>query len=221
MEKINRKALKDIPSLKKLHENWQKWGEEFKEYQDTKNKKETKGQAFSWRESIKTSLLQELEDQTNEHCSFCDGYPIGTESLEPVEHYQPKAEFPLLAYQWENLFYCCDKCNSEANKTAFEFTLKPDQVDYEFETYFYFDSFTGRLEVLENLETEAPNKYQKATKFLERYGINTPKRTKAREHLINDIQNFFQNLSNPTDQRKRKDFKYRYVFDFVEKLIEM
>jgi len=229
MEKINRKALKDIPSLEKLHNNWQKWGEELQEYQAyVKAKKEGKdttqmkqGQTFSWREGIRPDLLQELEDQIDEHCSFCDGYPLGTESLEPIEHYYPKADFPCLAYTWGNLFYICDKCNSEANKTTFEFTLKPDQVDYQFDTYFYFDASTGRLEVLENLEIEQPDLYQKATKFLERYGINTPKRTKARElHLINDVQNFLQNTSNPTDQRERKHFKYRYVFDFVKKLIE-
>ncbi len=214
MEKINKPPITDIPALKNLEEKWEQWGKELQDHQNSKGKR---GQKFSWREGCDKDLRPLLHDLTQGHCSFCDGFPIGEVSLEPIEHYFPKAQFPLMAYQWENLFYCCDKCNSEANKTTFEYTLKPDDTDYTFSSYFYFDSDTGKITVLENLENSAPKKFNKANKFLQRYGINTPKRNMARIHLMNDIKNFHNN-KNPSDSRKRKDFKYRYIFDYISRL---
>lgn len=189
MEKIERPPISELSSLKKIKKNWEQWGIELKQYQESEGKE---GQRFSWREGCYKDLRLALYDLTDGHCSFCDGFPIGETSLEPIEHYYPKADFPLIAYQWENLFYCCDKCNSEANKTKFEYTLKPDDLDYIFKSYFYFDASSGKLEILENLEIDAPEKYQKAKKFLKRYGINNPKRNIARIHLMNDIKNFIK-----------------------------
>jgi len=48
---------------------------------------------------------------TQAHCAFCDGQ-IGAESRETVEHFRPKGLFPELAYAWDNLFPCCDLCQS-------------------------------------------------------------------------------------------------------------
>lgn len=215
MDKITRLAINKIPSLKNLENNWEKWGEEYLEYKKS-NKKN--GQNFSWREGCDKELRPLLYDLTKGHCSFCDGFPIGETSLEPIEHYHPKSDFPLIAYQWENLFYCCDKCNSEANKTIFEYTLKPDDNDYFFSSYFYFDSGTGKLVVQEYLENSDSKMFINATKFLKRYGINSPKRNMARLHLMHDIKNFIK--SNDTeDLRTRDNFKYRYIHDFVFRLL--
>ncbi len=43
------------------------------------------------------------------HCAFCDGL-LGRTSRETVEHFQPKAAFPQCAYDWGNLYPCCDVC---------------------------------------------------------------------------------------------------------------
>ncbi len=219
MEKINRPPLSDIPTLKKLEDNWEQWGQELKEYQDSKGKKERAGQQFSWREGIAKDLRPALENLTDGHCSFCDGFPIGETVEPPIEHYHPKGDFPLQAYQWENLFYCCTDCNSEANRhKVFEFTLKPDEADYEFKSYFYFDLESGELLVYEHLERDKPEEYKRANSFLKRYGINSPKRKEIRKGLFNDVKNYFQNPYNPTDSRERKLWKYRYIYDFAERL---
>jgi len=204
MEKINRPLLSEIPTLRELEENWEKWGVELR--------------WSSFSRQLYLKIRKQLELLSAGHCSFCDDYPIGTNSTETIEHYFPKKEYFCLTYFWENLFYCCTKCQSEANKHAFEYTLKPDNEEYEFDDYFYYDNDSGELQVLENLEEEAPNKYLKANLFLERYGINkNPKRIRDRKSTFYDILNFLR-AANSDDLRIRDDFEYRYIYDYAEKV---
>jgi 5-methylcytosine-specific restriction endonuclease McrA len=124
MEKITKPTVIEIPSLKALAENYIKWGEEFEQ----KLKNGGKSSNFSWKGGVYKEIRDQLCSITKNHCSFCDDYPIGTQSKETIEHYFPKEKYPLLSYDWENLFYCCDKCQSEANKTLFQETLKPSDA---------------------------------------------------------------------------------------------
>jgi hypothetical protein len=127
-----------------------------------------------------------------------------------IEHYFPKEKYPLLSYDWENLFYCCDKCQSEANKTLFQETLKPSDASYHFTKYFYFDLASGEIKVLENLETESPIEFVRASAFLVRYGIcSNPKRNEARKRMYKIIRKVLL-----SDDMQRDDFEYRYVYDF-------
>lgn len=217
MEKITKLAVTEIPTLSELEKNYIQWGQEFSE------QLQKGGKSLKFNFDRKKGLYNEMRNQlcliTKEHCSFCDGHPIGKESKETIEHYYPKSEFPLKSYDWDNLFYCCDKCQSEANKIQFQETLKPDSASYQFSDYFYFDLGSGELKVLENLETENPQAFKHANAFLIRYGIcNNPKRKSARISLYKDIQNHFTAKSLTDDNRLRDDFSYRYVYDFYVKL---
>lgn len=205
MEKITRKSLSEIPSLAILQTHWQQWGMDYELFLKS-DKKE--GIGFSWRQNIYPELRLQLGALTQEHCSFCDGYPL-MESKETVEHYAPKAAYPLLAYDWENLYYCCDACQSKSNRLPFEESLRPDAIDYAFERYFYYAD--GEVKVLENL---SPEEKSAAVAFLKRYGINdNPKRNQARKDRYKDIKNAIQDA---TDGRERNDFPFRYVFDCVK-----
>lgn len=217
MEKINKQLISNYPTLKALADNWEIWGQEYQEHQNTKGKK---GIDFSWRKGIYPELRSQLFLLTQGHCTFCDGYPIGENSKETIEHYFPKNDFPLQAYEWENLFYCCDKCQSEANKIPFIATLKPDDTTYSFNELFYFDYGTGELNVLEHLESTDIAKFQNAKSFLQRYGINSPIRNQSRKNLFQDIKNHLQNTGNQEDNRLRDDFKYRYIYDFASSLLK-
>jgi uncharacterized protein (TIGR02646 family) len=219
MEKIIKPSVTSIPDLRNLAENYVKWGQDFQKLLENGGK----SSAFKFERS--KGLYKKMRDQlsaiTKEHCSFCDSYPVGDKSKETIEHYYPKNEFPLQSYDWNNLFYCCDKCQSEANKIAFQETLKPDAFDYEFSNYFYFDLQSGELKILEHLETEFPADFEKATSFLTRYGINNnPKRNLARRILYYDIKNYFiaKNVAKEEDkaeyERMRDDFMCRYVYDY-------
>jgi uncharacterized protein (TIGR02646 family) len=234
MEKITKTPLPDLPSLSVLADNYVQWGEEFKRRLDSGGKSSD----FAWkngtytirrREALRTHLNSGGEDSdfgweanlynemrhqlsliTKGHCSFCDDHPIGTNSTETIEHYCPKVDYPLDSYDWVNLFYCCTKCQSEANRNTFQETLRPDIDTYCFSDYFYFDLDSGQLRVLENLETDNPIMFEKANAFLIRYGIsNNTKKNNARKHLFKVLFNLL-----PTEDFQRDDFEYRYVYDF-------
>jgi hypothetical protein len=216
MEKITKTPLSDIPSLSELEKNYIQWGQEFSDHLKTPKGKSSD---FTWKGGLYNKIRHQLCLITKEHCSFCDAFPVAHISKETIEHYFPKGEFPLKSYDWVNLFYCCDKCQSEANKTLFQETLKPDNLSYQFSDYFYFDLGSGELKVFENLETDNPEAFAKANAFLVRYGIsNNPKRNKARIALYKDIQNHFTAKKITVDERQRDDFMYRYVYDHYFKI---
>jgi uncharacterized protein (TIGR02646 family) len=213
MEKIIKPPLTSLPVLSKLAQNYVVWGQEFQKILQEGGK----SSQFSFHRA--KGLYKTMRDQlcliTKEHCSFCDTYPVGDKSKETIEHYYPKNEYPLQSYDWDNLFYCCDKCQSDANKTAFQETLKPDDLQYQFTDYFYFDLQTGELKVLEHLEINNSTAFTNANTFLTRYGINNnPKRNRARIALYKDIHNHFTARQMTGDDRQRDDFMYRYVYDF-------
>ncbi len=218
MEKITKPLIADIETLTLLRDNYIRWGQEFSEHLNRGGK----SSAFAWKGGIYNEIRHQLSLITKEHCSFCDGYPIAHTSKETIEHYYPKAEYPLQSFEWENLFYCCDKCQSEANKIRFQETLKPDMPTYQFPDYFYFDLDSGELKVLENLETDNPQAFEKANAFLIRYGIsNNPKRNSARKSVYKDIRNHFAAKDTTGDERQRDDFMYRYVYDYFVELNEI
>lgn len=90
-------------------------------------------------------LLPLLASQTARHCSYCDGFPIGPQSRETIDHFESKVNSPALAFDWGNLFYCCDQCQQKDVQSGGR-PLKPDEPSYKFEEYFIVDFSTGELQ---------------------------------------------------------------------------
>ncbi len=201
MEKINRPTIQDIPSLAEHEETLNRYNNEC-----------ARG-IRSWESSsvIYNLLRNELKILTNGHCSFCDGYPLNDTSKETIEHYFPKAEYKDRTYEWGNLFYTCDKCQSYSNShRSFVYTLKMDDEDYSFDRYFWFDAESGEVRVYENLSEKEKND---AINFLERYGINnSDARKMSRRQKYNDLIVIFK-----SDSRERNYEPYRFVFDIAFK----
>jgi len=132
-----------------LAEKWQEWGEDWK-------LRQANGQEFYWhqieRKPVNQILLPLLIPQTQNHCSFCDCFPIDPPSIPTIEHFRPKAMFPLNAFRWSNLFLCCMHCQQKEGVFT-ETVLAPDAADYEFDRYFRWDHTQGTLEVNENAAT--------------------------------------------------------------------
>jgi hypothetical protein len=85
-------------------------------------------------------------------------------------------------------------------------------LNYHFSKYFYFNPMDGKIYVLDKLEAEL--KY-KASKFLERYGINDNE-----ERLMNRIYRFNQFIHNlktnyPEDKNKAP---FRFLFELALKV---
>lgn len=82
---------------------------------------------------------------TQQHCAYCDGYPLHVTGLQTVDHFQPKSKFPLLAYVWENLFLACEKCQRHKGDQDAAGLLRPDDPGYRFENFFDYQEKTGEL----------------------------------------------------------------------------
>lgn len=157
---------------------------------------------FSWRsQRCYREIRRELARMTQEHCAFCDGQ-VGTESRETVEHFRPKSLFPALAYQWDNLFLCCDLCQSSKNERFNEGLLRPDDADYQFATYFVANFHTGAIEPSPAADEAARVRAQVT---IELYALNVPARKKARKR---EWERFSRDSAAHID-----DYSYRYFLE--------
>ncbi len=120
-----------------LLENWEQWGKDYEE----------SGKEFTWKvgKKRKRELVDLLLEMTNDHCSYCDNFPMARSLQETIDHFRPKSIFKLIAYLWENLFVACSKCQ-QRNNNFDEKLLKPDESDYSFHRYFEFDGETFMIE---------------------------------------------------------------------------
>lgn len=169
MRKIDRPPAPDF-----LKNNYKKWGREYKKSKD-------KGIAFKWKsykgKPVNIPLCRELEKTTDNHCSFCDSYPLGISAHQTIEHFRPKTLYPGLTYVWHNLFLACNVCQSSKGEKYNSDLLKPDRKDYEFYRYFLVNYRTGEIEVNPS-STEEDRKRAETT--IEIYGLNKENRPESR-----------------------------------------
>ncbi len=164
-----------------LTEKWQKWGQQATKVRD-------KGKEVKWYSYKKTPVNQHLvpllRTITDNHCSFCDGFPM-KQMTEHIEHFKPKSTFPELSHQWENLYIICQKCNEHKGDDFSELLLKPDDIAYSFTRYFTFEP-NGKLSpdiTLSDFEKS------RVDKTIELYGLNDYGRPEARIDELNKNQN--------------------------------
>ncbi|MFA7239591.1 MAG: hypothetical protein WC091_05710 [Sulfuricellaceae bacterium] len=168
MHKMKRPAQPDC-----LNANWPDWTEDFV----TARKLDPK-HPFGWRSpACYQEIRRQLSVMTQAHCAFCDG-AIGVESRETVEHFRPKSTFPDLAYEWNNLFPCCDLCQSNKLEKFDPALLKPDELEYAFDNYFVANFSTGEIEPSPHTDANAR---RQADVTIRLYGLNLPARKKARK----------------------------------------
>jgi len=133
-----------------LAANWEAWGIDWE-------KRKAAGAPFYWLqvagEPVNQKLLPVLKQQTQDHCSFCDNYPVSPPSIDTIEHFRPKARFPREAYRWTNLYFCCNWCQRK-NDEFDEAALQPDFDDYQFDQYFRWDYTRGTIEANERSRPE-------------------------------------------------------------------
>lgn len=164
--------------------------------------------------NIYKAIVDACSELTNHHCSFCDGFPLDVTSRRTIEHYFPRSEFKYKTYEWSNLFLCCDKCQSNANRIRpFKYTLKPDDINYSFGKYFWFDPSSGEICVFEYLNDDEKNA---AIDYLHRYGINDERgrnfiRKKTYRQLTELIIEKNVNVDRDLEQ-------YRFLVDILYQL---
>lgn len=168
-----------------LAKNWENWGQQWA----NKLADPTKSRKFEWaifeKTPVNQRVLPHLRSMTGGHCAFCDGYPISATG-ETVEHFRPKSAFPLLAYQWENLFYACHYCQQKFNEFH-ELLLKPDELDYEFDPFFIVNFIDGSLEPN---PTASPENQFRAAKTIQLYRLNEFDRPATRLWVFDNFKPF-------------------------------
>lgn len=185
-----------------LKDNYKKWGKELNE-----SWKANSNYSFHWHSSY-DKIAESLFLMTENHCSFCDIQPL-KQSGATIEHFRPKKKFPLLAYVWINLFYCCTNCQKKRDEFDRECKpLKPDQLNYAFNYFFRIEETVEEVFVHPNLERSAEDQ-QRAEETIKLYGLNKFARPEARKAVLEDYR-------KDAELRKRKNInKYSYRFILV------
>ncbi|MDR3229165.1 MAG: TIGR02646 family protein [Puniceicoccales bacterium] len=149
------RAFKRAAEPEVLQKNGEQWGNEWA----TRKAKDPSAK-FHWHEqdgeSVNKILLPLLETQTQAHCSFCDCYAADTDT---IEHFQPKSTHPKLAFQWDNLYLCCHRCQRKGEKFD-EALLRPDAEGYDFNRYFRWSYTRGHLLPNENATADDQKRAQ-------------------------------------------------------------
>jgi len=124
-----------------------RWNEQWRA-----RKQDNPGAQFSWYQHegrpVNQHIIPILKQQTQDHCSYCDGYPpvLGDDT---IDHFQPKGD-PLFhhhAYTWGNLYVACAHCQRAKMEQYSTDLLRPDEQEYRFERYFIYNFNTHHVEV--------------------------------------------------------------------------
>jgi uncharacterized protein (TIGR02646 family) len=172
MRRFNRGEPPDF-----LIRRWRYWGNRYRN-----NRQKNHAFTFQWPlydgQPINHLLKPLLAKLTNVHCSFCDSYPIPTKE-ESIDHFKPKSKpaYYGLVCQWENLYYCCQNCQRYKREQYNQFLLRPDDINYSFDTYFIY-SFASH-EIAAN-PVLTPSLKRKAETTIKVFGLNDVGRIAAR-----------------------------------------
>jgi uncharacterized protein (TIGR02646 family) len=146
---------------------WEAWGLEWEQ-----RRKANPSAVFHWHElngeKVNQKLLPLLKKQTQDHCSFCDAFPVAPPSIETIEHFRPKTKFPKVAYRWNNLYFCCTHCQQKGEEFG-KALLCPDAGDYDFDRFFRWDFTLGAMEIN---TLAAPSDQHRAAVTIRLYRLN-------------------------------------------------
>ena len=144
---------------------------------------EAKGSYTRVDDKIKNRYRQEdvktaLEKMYRKHCCYCESI-VGVCSYGRIEHLKPKSlpEFHQYTFDWENLHWCCEVCNTSYKKANWDFQypiLDPAKEDIE--RYLRLNLTTGEYEEIDG------NKRAKTT--IVHTGMNRNELVKARRRIV-------------------------------------
>lgn len=91
---------------------------------------------WSWKSKpCETAIRTALAQGSGGHCSYCDSWPKNDPE---IDHWKPKRRFPMLSFEWTNLYGACHDCNNKKGDRFDEALLRPDEEGYDFDRYFTF-----------------------------------------------------------------------------------
>lgn len=123
-------------------------------------------------------VKEALEMMYTGHCCYCESI-IGISTYGRIEHLKPKslAQFHKYAFEWNNLHWCCEVCNTSYKKQKwnFEYPILDPSSD-NIKAYLCMNLQTGEYEEI------GDNPRAKTT--IEDAGLNREKLVKARRRIV-------------------------------------
>ncbi|MGA5696766.1 P-loop NTPase fold protein (plasmid) [Bacillus cereus] len=99
----------------------QKFIERIKNFND--ELKQNNKPNFDYFYIFKSKLLEYLWEETGGKCVYCETF-LGRIGNGDVDHFFPKSRYPDLTFEWSNMFFACNTCNSlKANKDPNSFKI--------------------------------------------------------------------------------------------------
>lgn len=127
-----------------------------------------------------------LADMYSNRCCYCESL-IGIQTFGRIEHLKPKSNpyFYQLSFDWNNLHWSCEVCNTRYKKTNWNFfypILDPSKDDID--KYMKLNTMNGEY------ETDRGN--QRAETTILHTGLNRDSLISARRRLIIKITRYYK-----------------------------
>jgi uncharacterized protein (TIGR02646 family) len=192
-----------LPEPAVLRDNWEQWGEQYKQ-----RREQNPTYRFNWPVVSGVHLNQLLKDdllaQTQQHCSYCDKYPLDERGDHTIDHFRPKSTpvFYKEVCYWPNLYISCNGCQNAKLTTYRSELLRPDEMDYSFERYFSYNYSEDKIDARTDLSTED---YERAYWTIKIFDLNATSLRKARAIAR---RRYAKDTEPHID-----DYNFRYIFD--------
>lgn len=197
-------CLTEETTLKRYigNQNQIAWGLQYADKRANQNKRNDFKWATYKRQKVNQLIEGTLKNMTQNHCAFCDGYPV-KQLAKTIEHFEPKTMFPEKSHLWTNLFYCCFNCQNSKLENYSNLLLKPDLLSYSFERYFIYRA-DGEAVNLHPNPRATENDQRRAKITIDLYGLNEHERPEDRFRVWRQ----FNDSNNPIID----EFPYRFLF---------
>lgn len=192
----------DAPDF--LIDRWRAWG-----YRYTNNRRRNPVFNFQWAtyQGIRINKLLKplLAELTDDHCSYCDNFPIRSKE-DSIDHFKPKSipAYYALVCQWENLYYCCQNCQQYKLEQYNQQLLRPDSNDFSFNDYFIYSYNSHELKPHPALTASVRRKAQTT---IDIFGLNDKGHIAARRISLER----YEGKKNLGENIEINDFPYRFT----------
>lgn len=183
-----------------LDENWEAWGQEYAD-----RLTENPQYCFTWKQHdgkrVNHKLMPLLQQMTDD---YCDWFPSDVGTDRTIDHFRPKARFPIEVYHWPNLYLCCRTCQDKDDDAFSDDLLRPDEVGFAFDRYFIYNYRNGELKANPRA---SENDRRRADLTIANFKLNHGGRPAARQRTINQ----FKDMAPDKRQIHLDTMPFRYL----------
>ncbi len=166
-------------------------------------------------------IKEALAKMYNNHCCYCESI-IGKDyaTYGRIEHLKPRSIFPQNCYEWNNLHWACEVCNTSYKRTQWD-AINPilDPCKDMISAHLVFDKSTGRYD-----EDKSSSRGKTTIKHA---GLNRDGLAAARQSKLLELAMHYKEYKRNGNEKRfidyynvvKEDFDYPSVFEaFLEEI---